>query len=386
VPKVTAAASAPAIAPRAGVSLATLGSVYALSKPDAKLEIGVAQPAALGRALAWRLSRRPGAERFELQAVALTDQPCVAADVQREQEVIDAREGMLRQRATTDAAQKQATQAQDTYDLRRKWKATWKAIAKANETRVKALATLAQEQQRLSEAEKSYEAVAKHAESFDAAAPQADDAKARSLECTVAVASLRELPSGKQLELHLPASMERRMVTARLNGADFAVTRAAGLWSELENKTPKEALAALRARFSWHYRYVEVGGMKLGGMTILQLAPLGLLPMFLGLLRRSRGVGAIYNPFDRPSVESLPTVGLGVGALNLLVLVVLPLAACALCVFSLVQIHQVPIVPGLCVLATAGLGSASHFALKELLDLRDAITRSHSNPPAAPAR
>jgi hypothetical protein len=200
------------------------------------------------------------------------------------------------------------------------------------------------------------------------------------------VASLRAIPSGKQLELHLPAAMERRQAQVQLNGANFPTTRSAGLWDALKDKSTSDALALLRGRFSWHYRYFELSGVKLGGMTILQLAPLALLPLFFGLLRRSRGVGAIYNPFDRPDVETLPTVGLGASALNVLVLVVLPLSACALCVFSLVQIKQWPIVPGLCVLATAGLGSASHFALKELLDLREAITRSHSNPPPAPAR
>jgi hypothetical protein len=70
---------------------------------------------------------------------------------------------------------------------------------------------------------------------------------------------------------------------------------------------------------------------------------------------------------------------------NLFVLVVLPFAGCVLCTWSLLQVDQAPIVPVLCAIGALALGGNSHLALKELLELRDAITRSHSNPPPAPS-
>ena len=203
----------------------------------------------------------------------------------------------------------------------------------------------------------------------------------------MAIAKLIERPSGRAFELKLPAPIDRREVAVpRITGAEFPVLTASGFWDELKSGTAEQAIERLNERFSWHYRHFEVGGIKVGGMTLLQFAPLALLPFFFGLMRRSRGVGATYNPFGAaPQIEELPTVGFGSQALNLMVLVALPLAGSVLCAWSLLQISQAPIVPGLCALAALGLGSTSHVALKELLELRDAITRSHSNPPAAPS-
>jgi hypothetical protein len=388
VPKISVAAGAQPIAPRAVVALKTLAQVHALTAPSATIAIGSPKPESLAGALGWRLSRRQGAERYELQSIALSDEPCTGADVRREQEVVRARETALRALTSANLAQKQHSQAEDVYDLRRKWKAPWKAILKANENRAKTQEALDEAQKQLSVAQQSYEGLAKQAESFggngDAKAEATDASNAS--ECAVAAARLLERPSGTTLELRVPASIDRRQVAVpRITGADFPVIQAAGLFDELKNGTVAQAIEQLKKRFSWHYRYVELHGWKLGGMTVLQLAPLAFLPLFLALMRRSRGVGATYNPFDRPAVETLPSVGVGVDLLNLLVLVVLPLAGSMLCAWSLVQLEQPPVVPVLCALASLGLGGSCHLALKELLELRDAITRSHSNPPPAPS-
>lgn len=384
VPKVSVAPNAQPIAPRAAVPLETLAEVNALTAPSATLAIGTPSGGALGLALAWRLSRQPAGESYVLQSVALEDGRCSAADVARESEVANARQTALRARDQAKIAEKQHAQAQDVYDLRRKWKATWKAIAKANETRQKALETLEDAQKQAAAADQAYEALAKQAESASAASQADKDApKAKSGDCAVAVAKLSS--PGKPLELRVPVAIEQRQVPVpRITGADFSVLRSQGLWNELKDENAAQAMAQVRARFSWHYRYLELSGVKLGGMTVLQLAPLVFLPLFLGLIRRSRGVGATYNPFDRPAAEVLPTVGLGIDAINLVILVVLPLAGCVLCTWSLLQVEQAPIVPVLCALLAIGLGGSSHLALKELLELRDAITRSHSNPPPAP--
>jgi hypothetical protein len=383
VPKLSAAPNAAPIAPRAAIALSTLENVQALTAPDARVPIGSAKASQLSQSLTWRLTRQPSAERFELAAIGLSDAHCAQADIDREQQVATEREHVLDARAKAEKAQKQYDDAAKLSELRRKWHAPWKAILKADEHRTETQTALDAANQELAASEKSYEAIAKQAEGFAGAGGGAK--REGDVECTVAVAKLIERPSGRTFELNLPAPIDRREVPVpRITGAEFPVLTASGFWAELKGGTAEQAIEQLNQRFSWHYRHVDVAGIKVGGMTLLQFAPLMMLPFFFGLMRRSRGVGAIYNPFGAsPQVDDLPRVGFGSEPLNLVVLVALPLAGSVLCAWSLVQISQAPIVPGLCAIAALGLGGTSHVALKELLELRDAITRSHSNPPPA---
>jgi hypothetical protein len=373
-PQVVAAPSAKPIEPDAGVALASLQQIHALSRRGSTLEIGTASADELGLALGWRLSRRAGVERFELRSIALGGGACSSADVERERAVADARKAMLQSTGDAEAAQKRFDDAEGLSEQRRKWKAPWKSILKADEKREEARTALKQAQQTLAKNSKHYESLAKKAESAKPAADAPRRSGAKASDCTIAAAAVRELPSGKDFELRLPTPVARRAVPVPpLTGVEFPVMHASGLWDELEQSSVAAAIERLRGRFSWHYQ----------GRLVLQLAPLALLPFFLGLMRRTRGVGALYNPFDRVSFDSLPRVGLGSGFLNLIVLVLLPLAACLLCAWSLIQLNEPPIVPALCAMACVGLGGICHVKVGELLELRDAITRSHSNPPPA---
>jgi len=195
----------------------------------------------------------------------------------------------------------------------------------------------------------------------------------------VARATFAPASGGKPLEISSAVALELRDAPVpRITGADFPVARGSDLWPAIKDGSADKAIAAVRSRFSWHYAYVELSGIKLGGMTLVQLAPLVLLPCLLMLIRRSRNVSGSYNPFDRDAA-SLPRVGLG--PLNVLVLVLLPLAGSALCALSLLQLGQIPVVPVLIGLSSIALGGLAHSALRELLELRDAVQRSHSNPP-----
>jgi hypothetical protein len=383
-PRVSAAANAAPIQPDAGIALATLGQIHALGRSGSMLEIGSPSPDSLALSLGWRLSRRSGAERFELQKVELGTGSCIAKDIEREREVSAARADLLQATADAEVAQKRHEDAEKLSEQRRKWKAPWKSILKADEKRAETKAALDAAQQKRAGHESRYETLARQAEAKKPAA--AKNAGGGETACGLAHATLRELPSGKTFGLEVPTPIVRRGVPVPpLTGVDFPITHGSGLWEELEGSAAPRAIQQLRARFSWHYRHVEVAGLKVGGMTVLQFAPLALMPLFFGLIRRSRGVGALYNPFDRVSFEHLPSVGLGASSLNLLVLVLLPLAACMLCAWSLIQIDQPPIVPALSAAGCIGLGGMSLVAVNELLELRDAITRSHSNPPPEPS-
>jgi len=374
LPSVQVTADALPLAPRARLSLGTLGQIHALTTPGATVPLGMASVEGLSRSLGWRLSRQEE-HAFELSALELSAGSCSAAALAREPEIDAARVRALQTADTLAAATKKHEAAELLHEQRKKWKASWKAILKANEARLEALAAKQAAQKDKTEADARYEQLA--GEKLEGAGDAG---------CALAVAKLKAKPSGRLLELTFPTAIELRPVPVpQLTGASFPVTHARGLWSELQALSPAAAIDDVRARFSWHYRYTELGGWKLGGMTVLQLLPLLLLPCLSQVRRRTRGVGASYNPFDVPAGATLPGVGLGNVALNALALVVLPLAGCVLCAYTLLAVSQIPVVPLLAGAFGLMLGIQSLSAIGELLDLREAIERSHSNPPPAPS-
>lgn len=380
-PKLRAAQGAAPVKPDASLALASLAQINALGRAGSTLEIGTASADALAQGIGWRLSRQPGASQFELTGIQLSRGGCSQADVDREREVVAAREAALSSASAAAVAVKRHEEAEQLAELRRKWKAPWKAILKADEKKRETLAARDQALATQQQNDQRYETLAKQAEAAASAGQAGGDR-----DCAIAIASVTGTPSGTATQLRLPTPIERRAVPVPpLSGVEFPTTHATGLWDAIADRSVADAIAHLQGRFTWHYRHVDVAGIPVGGMTVLQFAPLLLLPLFFALIRRSRGLSALYNPFDQPAVARLPSVGFGAGSLNLLVLVVLPLAACALCAWSLLEIDQPPVVPLLCGIASLALGGFSHVALHELLELRDAITRSHSNPPPAPS-
>ena len=375
LPAVQAGAGAKPLEPRAHLSLGTLAQIHALTTPGATVPLGMANAEQLSRSLGWRLSRQP--ERsFELSSLELSSKSCNPATLAREPEIDAARVHALETAQALAAAIKKHESAELLYEQRRKWKASWKAIVKANESRLEALRAKQAAEKAKAEADKRYEQLA------TSASDEGDAAEG----CALAVAKLQSKPEGRAFELSFPASVELRPVPVpQLTGASFPVTHARGMWSELQALSPAEAIDNVRARVSWHYRYTELSGFKVGGMTVLQLLPLSLLPCLSQVRRRTRRVGASYNPFDVPAGATLPSVGLGNVLLNALALVVMPLAGCVLCAYSLLAVSQIPVLPLFAGLFGVMIGMQSLNAIGELLDFREAIERSHSNPPPAPS-
>jgi hypothetical protein len=374
VQKVALAAEAPPIDPRVALELSSLAQIHALANDNAALQIAVLDPAALGDALSWRLARMgKEGERYTLARVELLERVTSEGAVSRERAVEKARRALIAAEETLRDAAALSEKKEDLYESRKKWRATWKVLQRTNEERLEAKKKLDEAQAVRDAAHSSYEGLAKAAEKLDAQPGGLSEQGA-------ARATLAPTEgSGKPLELVAAAALELRSAPVpRITGADFPVSRASDLWPAIKDGNADQAIAVVRDRFSWHYAYVEIGGIKLGGMTLVQLAPLLLLPCLLVLIRRSRNVSGSYNPFDRDAA-SLPRVGLG--PLNLIVLVLLPLGGSALCAMSLMQLGQVPVIPVLIGLGSIALGGMAHSALRELLDLRDAVQRSHSAPP-----
>jgi hypothetical protein len=395
VPKTSAAPTAAPIAPYSLLEIDTLGQVNALAVPGASLSIETPRPESIGEALSWRLTRSGSREPHVLQAVALTDLSCTAADLDREREIGRLQVELAQARTRAESAEQRQGAAERTYEARRKHRAPWKVIAKANETRAEARKNIEDAQRLLLAAATRYESVAGEALRLAgdsgskprlsrASAPKQrrKPSDAEEVSCRVATAKLTPKSGNTPLEFSIPARVDRRdMPVPHIAGAGFEAAKRFGFWEDIKNSAPPVALAHLRGRFSWHYRYAELGGIKLGGMTVLQLAPLALVAMLLLVIRSCRRVSATYNPFDSPVFSSLPKVGFSTRWGNLLALIGLPVIACGLSAWSLLQIDHMPVGPALCAVACLGLGGLGFVALGRLLDLREAIMQSHTNPP-----
>ena len=55
------------------------------------------------------------------------------------------------------------------------------------------------------------------------------------------------------------------------------------MWEAAKDQTADQAIAVARGKFTWHFRHVEIAGIPIGGMTLLQIAPC-FLPLLALLL------------------------------------------------------------------------------------------------------
>ena len=251
------------------------------------------------------------------------------ADVARELEAAKTR--LQLRDAEKTLAQKQATHTRlaELYEQRRKWKAAWKVLQRTAEERDEAKAAMDTAQKDRDALASRYDQLAKDADAAVAKAqPSTSFGAAGEKHYVVAHAVLKG--AGKTIELDAATPVDVRSVPVpRITGAELPITRATPLWQEIEGGTSAAAIERVRKRFSWHYAYVQAGPIKIGGMSLIPFAPVVFLPLLWVLIRRSRRVASGYNPFDRDA-GVLPRVGLG-GALNIVVLIVLPFAGTVLC-------------------------------------------------------
>jgi hypothetical protein len=266
------------------------------------------------------------------------------------------------------------------YTLQRKWHSSWKVIQKTYESRSQAQAEMDRTKLALDQAKTAYFDLAQQAEK---AVKSAGGAKSSAgvPSHVFAVAAMRALSDGAKFQLRFPAALETRSATVPgLTGCDFAVTRESKMWDQISGQNAPQAIAAVERKFSWHYRYVSIGGIKIGGMTFLQCAPLFPLAVLLLLLSRLRRAIVRYNPFDsRTNWAALPRMGFEPFWINFIAVVLLPAAACFLCVFSLWRIFEVPVTPIICLLGSLGAGFFSYSSLTEFRHLSEAVTQSRAN-------
>ena len=375
VPVVTSKPGAPPILPRANVQMSTLSDVLARSSGPSTVNMGAPSAPELAASIAWRLARRPGAEPLTLARIELLDAPVSEDAIKRERSIpalraaASAAEPVFANATTTLAA------VENVYDQRRKRNATWKVMLKADEARKAARTALAASQQDLDTKRAAYERDAKAAESY-APRPGAGTELRALARVTLLTAS------GKESPLTVPvALLALSAQVPRLQGQTFPATHAAGLWEAVQLESATGALAIVRTHFSWHYQYVEVAGLKLGGLTLLHLLP-PVLPLLLFLLLlATRRVTVSYNPFGPTETGTLPRVGFGMRILDLFVLTLLPFAGCILATISLTAIGQIPLLPVISAFVALGLGAYDYIEMGSLQALTEAVSRAHSTAP-----
>jgi hypothetical protein len=383
VPKVQLNAAAAPIPPLAELHLRTLGEVREYAKPGSTLDIGVLAPAPLASALAWRLARiTPTPPRYELKSITLEPAKFTPADIELEAEITKSRvETSAAEKAAADA-EKKLTAAEEVFEARRKRKVPWKILVKFDEARKTARTTLTERQQAFEQTRTRYEDQVKRAQAT-ASKPAAASGPLPTQYALAQVTFSGE--AGTTTTLSVPVALEIRQAKLPvLAGTSFTATREAGLWETAKDQTAEQAIALTRSKFTWHYRYAELGGIRVGGMTLLQVLPCILPLLLLALLSRIRRVSGTYNPFGMTLDQKLPRVGLGSRMLELAVLVVLPLAAVVLVSLALWAVSQFPVLPAIAALAAIGLGGYAFVELGTLQELLEAVVRSHSSPPSKP--
>jgi hypothetical protein len=383
IPKVQLSAAAAPIVPLAEIHLRTLGEVVEHSQPDSTLDVGSLTPPPLASAIAWRLARlTPAPPKYELASVVLEPSKYDPMDIQLETQVASSRvEALTAEKAAADAERK-LNISEEVFEARRKRKLPWKILLKFDEVRKEARTTLGERQKTLAEARARYEDEVKRAEAT--AAKPAAESGALPTPYALARVTLSGEP-GKTTTLRVPVALEiHEAKLPALAGTSFTATKEAGLWDTAKDQTAAQAVALTRDQFTWHYRYVEIAGIRVGGMTILQVLPCLLPLLLLLLLSRIRRVSNSYNPFGTTIDRELPQVGLGSRALELTVLVLVPLFATVLTAIALFAVSQMPVLPLVAALAAVGLGGYAFVELGSLQSLMEAVVRSHSNPPAKP--
>lgn len=376
-----AAEGAPAIAPLFSVQLATLADIHRFAQPDATTNIASPDPAALGTALAWRLSEAEPAQAgpISLLEVTLHGAQVGAEDVAREREVGP----LLRERAQAQAAVERATQRvearEKVLEVRRKRRMPWKAIKAAIDLRKEAKAELAEKTRAFEQVDAQYQALRR-----DALAARESAEFSGQAEFALARATLLRGGERVTFELPVPLSVSEAKVPDLRRG-QFPALRAAGLWEEVASLDVDGALARVREHFSWHNWGTALGGVRVGGMTLLQVLPCILPVLLWSVRRRALAARSSYSPFTTEEQQALPQVGLKLQVLDWLALLGLPLAACGLAGASLLMIGHWPVLPALSAVACVALGASARSRLKELQRLVSSVVSAHSYPPSAPS-
>jgi hypothetical protein len=376
--KLTVAGGAATIKPLSTLRLATLADAQEHGRPDSTVSIGVPEVTGLGTALAWRLNHLDKTGSLALKEVALQGGTVNEADVAAESEIAQLQTAKHVAQVAVDEATKRLEAEQNLFEARRKRGLAWKIIVQSIEARDAAKVVLTEKTQVLTDLSARYLAMVEQA-----LRPRASAAIAEIPAFALAHVSFAEESALSPMDV--PVRLEARQVSVpALRQADFGKTKEAGLWEQVKDLSPNEAVGAIQHEFNWHKQTLELAGLKLSGMTLLQLLPCALPLLMLLLRRRLKSAAASYSLFGTKIYGAMPTVGFRSRSLEGLAVVALPLLACLSAGLSLFLVGELPVLPALSALACLVLGSRIFVRVGELQGLVASVVHSHSYPPPDP--
>lgn len=372
------------IRPLSVVSLTNLSDAHAYGRADSTLTIGVPDLSGVGAALTWRLTHEGASGPVQISGLEIISGQASADDIALETEVAALQAAKQSAKAAVDSATKRLEAEQNLFEARRKRGLPWKVILKSIEARDAAKVILTERSAALADVEGRYTASVERATSArEQTSFSAIPAFALARVSLTAEASEDGSATTTLKSVDIPVRIEARTVSVpALVGASFTQTTEAGLWDKVSQLDAAGAVQAVRDEFNWHNRFMEVAGLRLGGMTLLQILPCLLPLLTLLILRRANAAAKSYSLFGTEVHNgTMPGVGFKSRALEGLSLLVLPLLACASAALALFFIGAFPVLPALSAAACLIIGSSAYSKLGELQTLVASVVHSHSYPP-----
>jgi len=368
LPKVKASDKGAAIASLAALDLTTLEAVHRHSADDASLDVAAVKPETVAVGLSWRIARLGADKPVTVKAIELLRADVSEEQTKREREIFDARQAMLVAAKAHVAAEAAHEASDESYRARVKWGGHWKVINRANEKRQEARVEANKRGKDKDATAKRYAQLEKQGLAFKAGGSTGATPSLAAASVTLQVGG------GKTTTVVIPVPLDVRTVKVPpLSGTEFTRAHETGMWEGIKGMEPEEALKDLSGRFSWHKGAVGAG--------LLHSLPLALPLLLLLLVIRIRVVSDGYSPFAADGQGGLPRVGIGIPAVDALLVGAMPTVACAMCAWSLLAVAQVPTVPTVAAAVSMGLGAWSFPHLRELRAMTDNIVRSRTAPP-----
>lgn len=371
----SAGSAAPELFRAAPLSLSTLGDVVGQSRPGTVVSVAGPDIQGMVVGLRWRIGRLGSAADTTLTGLRLGEGSANGHQLTTEANVESKRLEAIEERKAFVKARKRFHHYRDRAKRLKKQGASRTLQRKSAGKRREVFDEMSAAQLVLEGARTRYQTIADQAATF----LPGESAGAPGL--VVIATVLRAGEARTELRIPVPKVKYQAKLEPAALPDGLKELSDGPLWPTLQHTTAEAALPPMRAGLSWHLWGRDIGPLRVGGATVLQLFPLLLVLPLLRLRRRCQVVANDYDPFHHPGRE-LPAMGTRVAIFDTLALVGLPVLLVAMAVYALHRIDALPMAG----LITGGVAIAAAVvaerAWARLRDLRADVKRTSMMPPA----
>jgi len=314
--------------------LSSLEAMALATRPGAPITLTGPNLDALASSLRWRLERSHRAPPFTLTQLRRSRSVSPQA-VELEARAAEARIDAANALAGYERAREQYNEKRDLSDLLVQRGAATKTKFKAARERSLAYEEVERRSPAMRTTRDDYERLAKAAMTADLRAFTGTSAG-------IGVLATLRTGEGEALEYEIPLAINRQ-ITAISVPAPRALTRLqnSAQWHELRALSAPRAAAQLRRELSWHSLDTQVAGLRIRGVTALQIFPLILCFVMLQLTRTCRAVSRAFSPVGFTGTD-LTNPGTGRLWVDGALLVAPPALALILTCYALIRLGAVP--------------------------------------------